>query len=78
MLGADGRRHLQELFNYIERYWKLSVDSLRERSFDIEACFTLLQQQQIEHADTLHVGYLAQVEDQLAALLANPVCGFSM
>jgi len=71
MLGADGRRHLQELFNYIERYWKLSVDSLRERSFDIEACFTLLQQQQIEHADTVHVGYLAQVEDQLAALLAK-------
>jgi transposase len=71
MLGADGRRHLQELFDYIERYWKLSVDSLRERSFDIEACFTILQQQQIEHADTLHVGYLAQVEDQLAALLAR-------
>jgi len=71
MLGADGRRHLQELFDYIERYWKLSVDSLRERHFDIEACFTLLQQQQIEHADTLHVGYLAQVEDQLAALLAR-------
>ena len=71
MLGADGRQDLEELFEYIERYWKLSVDSLRERSFDIEACFTLIQQQQIEHADTLHVGYLAQIEDQLAALLAR-------
>jgi hypothetical protein len=71
MLGADGLRDLKELFGYIERYWKLSVDSLRERPFDIEASFTLLQQQQIEHADTLHVGYLAQIEDQLAALLAR-------
>ena len=71
MLGADGRRDLEQLFGYIERYWKLSVDSLRECSFDIEACFTLLQQQQIEHADTLHVGYLGQVQDQLAALLAR-------
>jgi hypothetical protein len=69
MLGADGRRDLEQLFGYIERYWKLSVDSLRERSFDIEACFTFLKQQQIESADTVHVGYLAQIEDQLVALL---------
>jgi hypothetical protein len=71
MLGADGRQDLKELFDYIERYWKLSLDSLRERPFDIEECFTLLQQQQIEHADNVHVGYFGHIQDQLTALLTR-------
>ena len=33
------------LFEYIERYWKLSVDDLKQHPFDMEECFTLLQLQ---------------------------------
>lgn len=33
------------LFEYIERYWKRSVDDLRQHPFDMEECFTLLQLQ---------------------------------
>jgi hypothetical protein len=73
MLGEGGLRDLAELFEYIERYWKLSAESLRERPFDIEACFTLLQQQRLEFEglDAQRMEYLARVDNQLAALLAR-------
>jgi hypothetical protein len=73
MLAEVGREDLTKLFEYIERYWKLSAESLRERPFDIEACFTLLQQQRLEfeRVDAQHAEYLARVDNQLAALLAR-------
>jgi len=33
------------IFQYIQRYWKLSVDDLKQTPFDMEECFTLLQLQ---------------------------------
>lgn len=42
------RERIKELFKYINRYWKVSVDDLRDQPFDLETCFTLIQQQLIE------------------------------
>jgi len=33
------------VFDYIQRFWKLSVDDLKRRPFDLEECYTLLQLQ---------------------------------
>jgi hypothetical protein len=47
-LGVEGSEELRELFEYVERYWKLSIEDLRETPFDLEACYTLIQQQRQE------------------------------
>ena len=44
MLNESGRQELEDLFAYIWRYWRYSVEDLREEPFDLEACFTMLQQ----------------------------------
>ena len=41
-LGVEQSDELRALFEYVERYWKLSVEELREAPFDLEACFTLI------------------------------------
>jgi hypothetical protein len=33
------------VFDYIEQYWKLSIEKLRTEPFDLEECFTLIQLQ---------------------------------
>lgn len=74
MLNDTGRRALEDLFAYVRRYWKLSADDLREEPFDLEACFTLLQQQRLEAAgdgDERREEEVARVEDQLASLLTR-------
>lgn len=74
MLEAKGREEIEELFAYIWKYWKLSIEDLKEEPFDLEACFTLLQQQRVEaasDADTSRDLYLAKVEDQLSSLLTR-------
>jgi hypothetical protein len=73
-LGVEQSDELRALFEYVERYWKLSVEDLREAPFDLEACFTLIQQQRQEANREGDVGrdeYLAQVEDQLSAVLTR-------
>jgi hypothetical protein len=73
-LGVEQSDELRSLFEYVERYWKLSVEDLREAPFDLEACFTLIQQQRQEANREGDVGrdeYLAQVEDQLSAVLTR-------
>jgi hypothetical protein len=74
MLNYEGRAQLGELFAYIERYWKLTAEDLREKPFDLEACFTLLQLQRREAVadqDDPRDEYLARIEDQLASLLTK-------
>jgi hypothetical protein len=36
------------VFDYIERFWHLSIDQLREREFDLEECYTFLHLQREE------------------------------
>lgn len=74
LLDESGKQELAELFAYIERYWKLTADDLREDPFDLEACFTLMQQQRLEASadeDTPREKAVARVEDQLAALFTR-------
>jgi hypothetical protein len=74
MLGAAGREELEELFAYIQKYWKLSTEDLKEEPYDLEACFTLLQQQRLEAAADADPGReeeVARVEDQLSSLLTR-------
>lgn len=74
MLGEQAIGDLTELFEYIERYWKLSIDDLREEPFDLEACYTLLQQQRLEfnaEGNGEREEEVARVEDQLTALFTK-------
>lgn len=74
MLDETGRQELKDLFAYIWRYWRYSVEDLREEPFDLEACFTMLQQQRIEadeDGDERQKESISQIEDQLTALLTR-------
>jgi hypothetical protein len=42
------RERLKPLFDYIQTFWKLSVTQLENISFDLEACYTLIQLQASE------------------------------
>jgi len=46
----------KDVYDYIEHYWKLSPHDLSKAPFDLEACFTLLQQQRAEANDEQNVG----------------------
>ncbi len=73
-LGDLSIREIPELFEYIQRYWKLSIDDLREDPFDLEACYTLLQQQRLEfnaEGNEEREEEIAQVEDQLTVLFTK-------
>jgi hypothetical protein len=79
MLNYEGRAQLGELFAYVERYWKLTAEDLREKPFDLEACFTLLQQQRREAVaddNAARDEYIARVEDQFASLLTKYLDSF--
>ncbi len=74
MLGAAGIKELEELFAYIRRYWRLSVDDLKEEPFDLEGCFTLLQQQRLEAEADGNPGraeHIARIEDQMSSLFTR-------
>ena len=74
LLDETGRQELKDLFAYIWRYWRYSVEDLREEPFDLEACFTMLQQQRIEadeDGDERQKESISQIEDQLTALLTR-------
>ena len=47
-MGDLATWEIPELFEYIARYWKRYIEDLREEPFDLEACYTLLQQQRQE------------------------------
>lgn len=49
--GKDTPAHvepIEDLLDYIERYFKMSLEDLREKPFDMEACFTLMDLQSKE------------------------------
>ena len=78
-LGADYGEEFRGLFEYIERYWKLSFEDLKHKPFDLESCFTLIQQQKLEAErgrDAEEYGPLNSIEYQLTALLRNFLLSF--
>jgi hypothetical protein len=72
---------LKPLFDYIERYWKLSIEQLKKYPFDLEACFTLIQLQKLDaekNGDTDTFRFLSQIELQLTKLLAKYLAEFNL
>lgn len=71
---------IQSLLTYINDYWKLSNEDLLNQSFDIEACFTLIQMQKAEaELESKRECYLklSKIEMQLTSLLAEFLNEFS-
>lgn len=65
---------INNLTDYIKRYWKLSVDNLRLVPFDLESCYTMIQLQSLEallKGENEKVIDLAKIEYQLTAILAE-------
>ncbi len=72
---------LKPLFDYIEHYWKLSIEQLKHYSFDLEACYTLIQLQKQEakkSSDETMLASLSQIELQLTVLLADYLATFNL
>lgn len=70
---------LQPLFDYIERYWKFSVEQLKNYPFNLEECYTLIQLQEIDaeiRKDTENLVFLSRIELQLTILLASYLANF--
>jgi len=53
-------KQLKRVYDYIERYWKMSVDDLASGRFDLEECFTLVGLQLI---DAISKGNLEDVDE---------------
>ncbi|CAN5346694.1 hypothetical protein BH20ACI1_BH20ACI1_01330 [soil metagenome] len=69
------------LFGYIERYWKLSIEQLKDKPFDLEECYTLIQLQKIDaekkgNKDLFNE--LWQIESQLTILFAEYLANFHL
>lgn len=69
------------LFSYIERFWKLSADQLKDTDFDLEECYTLIQLQKIDaekkgNKDLFNE--LWQIESQLTILFAEYLANFHL
>jgi hypothetical protein len=64
---VEGLKNLHEankaLYDYIERYWKLSFHDLSRTPFDLEACFTLLEQQQAEAKEEQNMSKATSLAD---------------
>jgi hypothetical protein len=73
--GSDRyRERLKALFDYIQRFWKLSVEQLESTPFDLEACYTLIQLQAVEarlQKDRDKLILLSELEYRLTTLLAE-------
>ncbi len=64
----------RRLYDYIEHYWKLGPHDLTTADFDLEECFTLLQQHEKDARRSKHdAGYddLWVIKGQLTALFAG-------
>jgi len=73
------RQKLAPLFEYIARYWKLSLEDLQRQPFDLEACYTLLELQSREHRardNREELVRLAEIRFRLTALLAEYLSDF--
>lgn len=70
---------MKVVFDYIARFWHLSIEQLREREFDLEECYTLLHLQREEalaSGDEGQVSELWQVEYQLSSYFARCLAKF--
>ena len=70
---------MKVVFDYIERFWHLSIEQLRERELDLEECYTLLHLQREEalaSRDERQVLELWQVEYQLSFYFARCLAKF--
>ena len=73
------RNLLQPLFEYIRRYWKLTIGDLEDQPFDLESCYTLIQLQRLEaqrRNDRHSWLTLARLEYRLTAFLAEYLSEF--
>lgn len=73
------RKKITSLFEYIQRFWKLSAEKLENTPFDLEACYTLIQLQASEanlQEDMDKVRSLWEIEYRLTALLAEYLTEF--
>lgn len=71
----------QSLFDYIERYWKMSSEQLKNTPFDLEDCYTLIQLQKLDadkKGDKDRLRLLSQIELQLTMLLAEYLAKFDI
>jgi hypothetical protein len=71
--GEEDHQRLRRVLGYVKRYWKLSEEDLRKVPFDLEACFTLLQQQRsvAEATDVGRHRELLVIENDLTWFLAK-------
>ncbi len=77
-LSADELTRLRDenfkLYEYIGHYWKLGFDDLSTADFDLEECFTLLEQHERDASRRQHIAdyhRLWEIKGQLTALLAG-------
>lgn len=77
---AGGKEEIKPVFDYIEKYWKLTFDDLTREPFDLESCFTLLQQQRLDKIRDLDITqhYLGIVEEKLSALMTRVMGHFEL
>lgn len=68
------KRKLDNLFKYIDRYWKMSEEDLKSAPFDLEVCFSLIQSQKADARqgnDSKKLGELSDIERRLTSVLAE-------
>ena len=67
-------KKIQDLTEFIKKFWKLTKEDLKQIPFDLEACFTLIQLQSLEaqqKGDRDTTILLSKLEYQLTSLLAE-------
>lgn len=70
----------ENVWRYIDQYWKLSIEELKSKPFNLEECFSLLQLQKWEaqvQGDREHFVNLSLTELQLTSLLTEFLGEFS-
>lgn len=79
-IGDDHyKEKLKPVFEYIEKYWKLTPKELEAEPFDIEACFTLLElQAQDERSKNGRDAFIliAEANYRLTVMLAEYLSDF--
>lgn len=74
---TEDKERYQKLFDYIERFWKLSKEDLERMPFNLEECFTMLQIQRRElESESQEYRELLRLELDLAHLLARYLAMF--
>lgn len=71
------KERYQAVFDYIQRFWRLSEEDLKRTAFDLEECFTMLRLQRWEvEAGSQEYKDLLRIELDLAHLLARYLAMF--